>query len=34
MWDSATPEFSEALLVASALHILAPEIWIPGVSWD
>lgn len=27
MWDSATPEFSEALLVASALHILAPEIW-------
>jgi len=27
MWDSATPEFSEALLVASALNIVAPEIW-------
>ena len=28
MWDSARPEFSDALLVASALSIATPEVWI------
>ncbi|CAE7576589.1 unnamed protein product [Symbiodinium natans] len=27
MWDSARPEFSDALLVASALSIATPEVW-------